>query len=70
VYVADSFKGLPASDMIQAIEDMKEKITGLRNEKTIKELRKQYSAANDDDVEALKLQIALKNKLKENGDLS
>lgn len=70
VYVADSFKGLPANDMIQAIDDMKEKITGLRNEKTIKELRKQYSAANDDDVEALKLQIALKNKLKENGDLS
>ncbi|MCD8377495.1 MAG: DNA primase [Candidatus Gastranaerophilales bacterium] len=63
VYIADSFKGLSANDLNQAIEDMKIKICRLANEETTKELKKQYSAANDD-AEALKLQIALRDKLK------
>jgi DNA primase len=70
VYIADSFKGLPYDELSQAIDDMKLKISRLAKEETTKELRKQYQAVNDDDVEALKLQIALKNKLKANGDLS
>ena len=68
VYIADSFKGLSASDLSQAIEDMKMKICRLANEKSTKELQKKYSAANDDDTEALKLQMALRDKLKANGD--
>ncbi|MBO6271919.1 DNA primase [bacterium] len=69
VYIADSFKGLSASDLSQAIEDMKLKISRLANEKATKELQRKYSAANDDDIEALKLQMALRDKLKANGDL-
>ena len=68
VYIADSFKGLSATDFVQAIEDMKLKISRLANEKETKELKKQYSAVNDDDIEALKLQMALRDKLKANGD--
>ena len=64
VYIADSFKGLDASDLSQAVEDMKWKIGRLANEQTTKELRQQYSAANDDDIEALKLQMALRDRLK------
>ena len=64
VYIADSFKGLPASDLSQAIDDMKFKLSRLANEEETKELKKKYSAANDDDIEALKLQMALRDKLK------
>ena len=64
VYIADSFKGLSASDLSQAIEDMKWKISRLANEQETKELKQKYSAANNDDIEALKLQIALRDKLK------
>lgn len=69
VYIADSYKGLSANDLSQAIEDMKSKICRLANEKTTKEMQKKYSAANNDDVEALKLQIALRDRLKANGDI-
>ncbi|MCR5266115.1 MAG: DNA primase [Cyanobacteria bacterium RUI128] len=68
VYIADSYKGLSADDVSQAIEDMRFKISRLANEEVHKELQKKYSAANDDDIEALKLQIALRDKLKANGD--
>ena len=68
VYIADSFKGLSATDFVQAIEDMKLKITRLANEKETKELKKKYNAVNDDDIEALKIQMALRDKLKANGD--
>ena len=68
VYIADSYKGLSTTDLTQAIEDMKLKIKRLANEKETTELKKKYHAVNDDDTEALKIQIALKNKLKANGD--
>ncbi len=70
VYLADSFKGLDADGITQAVEDIKLKINRLANEKQTKELRKKYSAVNDDEVEALKLQMALRDKLKANGDLN
>ena len=68
MYIADSYKGLSTTDLTQAIEDMKLKIKRLANEKETTELKKKYHAVNDDDTEALKIQIALKNKLKANGD--
>ena len=68
VYIADSYKGLSAGDVSQAIDDMRFKISRLANEEEHKELQKRYSAANDDDIEALKLQMALRDKLKANGD--
>lgn len=70
VYMADSFKGLDADDLIQAINDMKTKIRRLANAQEEKELRKQYSAVNDDDIEALKIQMALRDRIKANGDLT
>lgn len=65
VYIADSFKGLSASDLTQAIDEIKNNICRLANEKSNRELQRKYSAANDDDVEALKLQMALRDKLKQ-----
>ena len=70
VYIAESFKGLSVEDLTQAVDDMKLKIMRLTNEKETKELRKQYSAVNDDDAKALELQMALRNKLKTNGDMN
>ena len=68
VYMADTFKGLDANDLIQAINDMKIKISRLANEQERKEIRKQYSAVNDDDIEALKIQMALRDRIKANGE--
>lgn len=70
VYIADSFKGLSIEDLTQAIEDMKLKIIRLTNEQETNELRKQYNAVNDNDLEALKLQKELLNKIKSNGDIN
>ena len=68
VYIADSFKGLSESGLNEAIDDMKIKIRRLAAEEETKELKRKYSAVNDDDVEALKLQMALRDKLKVNGE--
>ncbi len=68
IYLADSFKGLDADDLKQAISDMENKIRRLVHDKETKELRKKYSAVNDDDIEALKIQMALRDKIK-NGEL-
>jgi DNA primase len=68
VYIAESFKGLSSVDLKQAIDDMKWKISRLANEQVTKELKQKYNAANNDDIEALKLQMALRDKLKLNGD--
>ena len=68
VYISDSFKGLSAEDLTQAIEDIETKIKRLASEPERTELRKTYSAVNDDDIEALKLQIALRDKIKANGE--
>ena len=68
VYVADSFKGLSAGSLSEAIEDMKIKLSRLTDEEEIKDLKRKYSAANDNDIEALKLQMALRDRLKVNGE--
>ena len=72
VYMADSFRGLSSEELKNAIVDIKTKICMLVSEDETKELKKKYSAANDDDIESLKLQIALRDKLKSrlNGDNS
>lgn len=70
VYIADSYKGLTTDEIIQAIDDMKLKIIRLANDRETRELQKRYSAVNDDDAKSLELQMALRDKLKANGDLS
>lgn len=68
VLIADSFKGLSKDEMVLAIDDMKHKIKQLTIEEETVELRKTYSAVNNDDIEALKLQMALRDKIKANGE--
>ena len=69
VYIAESYKGLDAEEIETAIGDMKRKIYILANEKETSLLKQKYNDVNDDDLEALKLQIALRDKLK-NGDIN
>ena len=69
VYIAESYKGLDADEIETAISDMKRKIYMLANEKETSLLKKKYNDVNDDDLESLKMQIALRDKLK-NGDIN
>ena len=69
VYIAESYKGLDAEEIETAIGDMKSKICMLANEKETSLFKQRYNDVNDDDLEALKLQIALRDKLK-NGDIN
>jgi hypothetical protein len=69
VYIAESYKGLEADEVEDAIGDMKRKINMLANEKETTLLKQQYANVNDDDLESLKMQIALRDKLK-NGEIN
>ncbi len=69
VYIAESYKGLDADEIETAIGDMKRKIYMLANEKETSLLKQKYNDVNDDDLESLKVQIALRDRLK-NGDIN
>ncbi|MBR3889399.1 DNA primase [bacterium] len=69
VYIAESYKGLDADEIETAIGDMKRKIYMLANEKETSLLKQKYNDVNDDDLESLKMQIALRDRLK-NGDIN
>lgn len=69
VYIAESYKGLDAEEIETAIGDMKRKICMLANEKETSLFKQKYNDVNDDDLESLKMQIALRDKLK-NGEIN
>lgn len=69
VYIAESYKGLDAEEIETAVGDMKRKICMLANEKETSLFKQKYTDVNDDDLESLKMQIALRDKLK-NGEIN
>ena len=69
VYIAESYKGLDAEEIETAIGDMKRKICMLANEKETSLFKQKYNDVDDDDLESLKMQIALRDKLK-NGEIN
>src|SRR5574344_157284 len=64
IYLAEAFKNLPANSVEGAINDIVKKIKKIKDAENAEEIKKQYTSVNDDDVEALKIQMKLRDKIK------
>ena len=63
ITTSEMYGHLSENDMQTAIEETKRKINQIQMEKEREQLRNLYKSANDDDIEALKLQMQLRDKI-------
>ena len=61
---SEAFNGLNAEEFENAIRENISRLNRLYKEKENKELREKYKQVNDDEIEALKMQMQLRDKLK------
>ena len=61
---SEAFNGLDSEEFTNAIRENISRLNRLYKEKENKELRDKYKEVNDDEIEALKLQMQLRDKLK------
>ena len=64
VELAQSFKGLSEEDFTNVIEETIAKINQCRHVEEVEHIKKKYKGIDDDDPEALKIQIQLRDKIK------
>ena len=64
IYLAEAYKNLPAEGLEKIINEIIKKIKQLNDAKSAEEIKKLYTSVNDDDVEALKIQMQLRDKIK------
>ena len=64
IYLAEAYKNLPAEVLEKTINEIVLKIKKIKDAESAKEMKKLYTLVNDDDVEALKLQMKLRDKIK------
>ena len=64
IYLADAYKSLPAEGLEKTIREITRKIKQLNEAKSAEEMKKLYTSVNDDDIEALKIQMQLRDKIK------
>ncbi len=64
IYLADAYKNLPAEGLERTIKEIVRKIKQLNDAKSAEEMKKLYTSVNDDDIEALKIQMQLRDKIK------
>jgi len=62
--LSEAFNGLNAEEFENAIRENISRLNRLYKEKEKKEIQQKYKQVNDDEVEALKMQIQLREKLK------
>lgn len=63
ISMSEMYNHLSEKDLQTAIEETKRKIHQIQLEKEREQLRNLYKSANDDDIEALKLQMQLRDKI-------
>ncbi len=61
---SEAFNGLDAEEFERAVKENISRLNRLYKEKENKELREKYKQVNDDEIEALKIQMQLRDKLK------
>ena len=61
---SEAFNGLNAEEFENAIRENISRLNRLYKEKENKEIREKYKQVNDDEIEALKMQMQLRDKLK------
>ena len=64
IYLAEAYKNLPAETLEKTIHEIVMKIKKIEDAQTAEEMKKLYTSVNDDDVEALKLQMKLRDNIK------
>ena len=64
IYLAEAYKNLPAETLEKTIHEIVVKIKKMEDAQTAEEMKKLYTSVNDDDVEALKLQMKLRDNIK------
>ncbi len=64
IYLADAYKGLSAEGLEKTIREIIRKIKQLNDAKSAEEIKKLYTSVNNDDIEALKIQMQLRDKIK------
>lgn len=64
IYLAEAYKGLPAEMLEKTIQEIVKKIKQIKDVESAEEMKKLYASVNDDDVEALKIQMKLRDKIK------
>ena len=64
IYLSEAYKGLPADVLEKTIQEIINKIKQIKKAESEKVIKKLYDSVNDDDVEALKVQMKLRDKIK------
>ena len=64
IYLSDSFKNLSDRDFRVAINENIETINSFKQKEAQRKLRSEYQKANDDDLQAIQIQMQLREKLK------
>jgi len=65
IYMSEAFNGLTQEDFKFAITESVDRLKRFKQENELEELRKEYKNVNDNDIEALKMQIQLREKMKD-----
>ena len=63
ISIAESFQNLDETDFLTAIRENINKINDCQNEKEKEKIRNLYKSANDNETEALKIQMQLRDKI-------
>ena len=64
VELSDAFSGLNAAEFEVAVRENISKLNRLYSEKERKEIRDKYKQVNNDEIEALKMQMQLRDKIR------
>ena len=64
IYLSDSFKNLSEKDFKNAINENIEKIAAFKEKEAQSHLRTQYKNLNDDEIEAIQIQMQLRENIK------
>ena len=64
VELSESFNGLEADELENAVKENIARLKRCYQEKEAEIIRRQYKQVNDNDIEALKLQMQLRDKIK------
>lgn len=64
ISTSDAYRGLSEEDFRSVIKETIDKINRIRQEKEIEHIKQMYKGIDDDDPEALKIQIQLRDKIK------
>ena len=64
VDMSEAFNGLDPDELERAVRENIARLLRCYSEREVEKIRKQYKEVNDDDLEALKIQMQLRDKIK------